>query len=298
MGDFELAARNSLQATFEEADFAGCQFHFAKAIIKKLWKIGLSRQYKNNTAMKRNVRKILVLPYLPPDQIRGAAEQLFAEDLGLTLSEKRVYKKFINYFKKYWLGIVGAENLSVYNHAHGTNNSAESLHAGLKRHIRSHNPNVWTFLGHLNDIVADETSDLLRLENGMRITRPQKEVYKQNSERREMLKRDLEAGRSSVLSYLSAMSHTFNTALCLSGADVDDDEGEEEEEEDSDQEEEQTNQGRPRCPVCLGDMDSQFATIPCGHVYCDTCSRAIVQQCRCAVCRQNVTGRLQTFVSA
>ena len=52
MGDYEMASRNALQASFPAIRFCGCQFHYSQALWCKCQKLGLPHLYKNNQEFK------------------------------------------------------------------------------------------------------------------------------------------------------------------------------------------------------------------------------------------------------
>jgi len=76
-------------------------------------------------------------------------------------------RQLISYVRRQWTNkrFVGPERLWEHdNHSH-TNNVLESYHAALRRRINVSHPNLYSFLGHLQQITTDQMSDVARIRN-------------------------------------------------------------------------------------------------------------------------------------
>lgn len=64
------------------------------------------------------------------------------------------FQKLLEYMKKFWLGKIGVEGISVFMapNACRTNNAVESWHSKLKQEVGAH-PSVWNLIGsHLSSM--------------------------------------------------------------------------------------------------------------------------------------------------
>ncbi len=293
MGDFELASRNIMEMTFPTASLGGCQFHYSQSVWKKVQKLGLANLYKTNTEFKKYIKKLMSLPYLPAVEITLAAEHLFSTTFDISIHFQSQNKKLIKYIRRFWLGTITPEKLSVFDLPRGTNNDLESFHAQLKARIKTHRPNPWSFLGHLNNLMSDVSLDIERLQNGLNISRKASPSSLESVRARLECKQKLTNGTYTPMKYLSAISYTFDSALFQKL------EPDESAEESSDEDSSTTEQGgeERRCPICRDVCNSPYILIPCGHFFCNNCSQALMdRRDSCAVCRGVINSRVRAFV--
>jgi len=73
-------------------------------------------------------------------------------------------RQFISYVRRQWISkrSVGPERLCVQDNQNRTNNVLESYHAALRRRIKVSSPNLYSFLGHLQQITTDQMNDVHR----------------------------------------------------------------------------------------------------------------------------------------
>ena len=72
-----------------------------------------------------------------------------------------------------------------------TNNGAKTYHKTLKSRIKTHRPNIWTFLGCLEEILCDFDLEYERLEQGLEISCPGKKLHKEHTIKRNIYKEKL-----------------------------------------------------------------------------------------------------------
>jgi hypothetical protein len=77
--DFEVAALNSLSEKFPGATSSCCGFHFGQNIWRRVQKLGLVDLYGTNTQFAHQVKALIALCFLPPDEIPDAFDILAAE---------------------------------------------------------------------------------------------------------------------------------------------------------------------------------------------------------------------------
>jgi len=70
---------SALQQVFGTMTVAGCWFHYAQAVIKRLTKIGLIDAYMGNQDLQKIIRCQLSLPVLPPGEIVQAVSNIRLE---------------------------------------------------------------------------------------------------------------------------------------------------------------------------------------------------------------------------
>ena len=192
IADFEEAPATAARAVFgTDLIVSGCWFHFAQALVKRMRKLGLVMPLRDDSGLQTLFRCLLSLPLLPVDDVRPGFE-----DVRLTLDDqspsKSLMQQLLQYVEKQWLdkSTVGPSRLSVRDNQARTNNAVESFHASLRRRIKVAHPNLFAFLGHLQQITLDSQADVSRVNSGLPIRRAKKRVNMISDKRR------IAAGRS------------------------------------------------------------------------------------------------------
>ena len=101
------------------------------------------------------------------------------------------------------------KSLSVYATINTTNNGAETYHKTLKSRIKTHRPNIWTFLECLEEILCDFDLEYERLEQGLEISCPGKKLHKEHTIKRNICKEKLAHCTYSPMEYLRIVSTTM-----------------------------------------------------------------------------------------
>ncbi len=316
MGNFEAPSRQAIQTWFPGSRVAGCHFHFSRAVFKKLQKLGLGPVFKSNPEVKLFVKQLMAVAFLPPHEIQNAIESLFSQVLSLELSPhtNQGLRKLKSYMTRFWLTVVSSSVLSVYDVSHTTNNISESYHSRLKSIVRTHRPAVWSFLAHINNLIADTDQEVRRLDEGLALQRKHKKCYQANQAKRELCKAKLVSGHYTPLEYVRAISHTFDSSLrTLERGPGDDrlDLGTNDEEEPAQdapapqegQVHQEVNQAQgdqvPRstvCVICHGPRDNPVLYLPCRHaLVCGNCDAHFTVQSPCPFCRSPVEQKIQNI---
>ena len=83
--DFEAATWTSLCAVFPGVSIHGCLFHLVQAIYGKVGELGLVKEYKENEEIRKFIRKLFALPFLPPRDMRfGLTILMESEEANMT----------------------------------------------------------------------------------------------------------------------------------------------------------------------------------------------------------------------
>ena len=73
---FEEASACAVRAVYSDIHVSGCWFHYGRAIVKRLTKMGLKEAYTRQTHVKDLVHCVLGLPLLPPGDMLQALQEI------------------------------------------------------------------------------------------------------------------------------------------------------------------------------------------------------------------------------
>lgn len=110
MIDFEMAAIQSIQKKFPEAEVKCCTFHLTKNIWKKIQQVGFQTHYGNDVEFAVHLRMLGALAFLPANRVIEGYEAIvslnfFAERDG---DETNVGKQILlDYFESNYIGSPG-----------------------------------------------------------------------------------------------------------------------------------------------------------------------------------------------
>ncbi|CAC5420495.1 unnamed protein product [Mytilus coruscus] len=79
VSDFETGMITAAETEFPQARMCGCFFHFCRSIWRRLQKEGLRNAFNRRLALRRCVRKMMAIAYLPMAVVRQNF-QLFRQD--------------------------------------------------------------------------------------------------------------------------------------------------------------------------------------------------------------------------
>ena len=127
--------------------------------------------------------------------------------LDMSPSDEINVGKFKKYVKRQW--ILKEKYLSVFETAYTTNNGSETYHKSLKSRIKTHRPNIWSFLDCLEEILSDFDLEYARLEQGLEISCPGKKQHKENASKRDKCKEKLSNGIYGPLEFLIEVISTI-----------------------------------------------------------------------------------------
>lgn len=221
----------------------------------------------------------MTLSYVPANRMHEAVDSLFQENFDVNDHSQTKITAFKTYITEYWIRKVTPQRISVFNFSRGTNNDAESYHSRLKAIVRQHKPNIYTFLTHLNNLITDTTKDIERVDAGLDITRPKKQKFVRNIERRLNLKEQLQNGTYTLTQYINAVAYTFDSSVSafqLPG-DSGDESGDEHQGPDNNAAGTQDVPPELRCSICLRRRERIVVLLPCRHASsCANCINILV----------------------
>ena len=70
--DFKSGLWKAISKVYPDVNVKGCSFHWTQAIWRKIQFLGLQQQYINNSSTHNFCRKLMALPFLPPEHIETA----------------------------------------------------------------------------------------------------------------------------------------------------------------------------------------------------------------------------------
>lgn len=134
--DFELSLINALHAEFPNAAVHGCYFHFCQSLWRKVQELGLAVAYRQDMSLKKVIRKLMSIGYLPLAIVRNTFNLIYNSQTIRRLSRRHPrLRDFINYFKMtYIMGNFTPTLWNVYertvdyrtnNHVEGNCNAAD-----------------------------------------------------------------------------------------------------------------------------------------------------------------------------
>lgn len=224
---------------------SGCLFHYARAVVRNIRRLGLHELVRDDGNAHRVARLCLAIPLAPPPRLQEALTAVLVEARRLNLADR--FGGLFNYLRDTWVNGIGAR-LSVFGNAHRTNNVAETFNRGLNaRLVRG--PNIWRFIGKFllccsNLLVAEIVfpsstcfwfllaevlrefedvawRDLARLALGQAPSRARRMSALMNDARVRSCSRQVMEQEMDMLHFLSSVSHHLENTL-LDGIRYDD----------------------------------------------------------------------------
>lgn len=168
MSDFERSLRNAVGAVFPEARVVGCAFHYAKAVLSKINKVGLKPYYHPGphdhelSKMSNILRQLMGLPLLSATDMRFELPRIETELARTSVSPKikTMLRSLFDYIFETWVSRFGCSSLSVYGAKYTTNNALERLHATMNESITEHGT-IFHFLLDLNENIIKGNQHIL-----------------------------------------------------------------------------------------------------------------------------------------
>ncbi|CAG2202049.1 unnamed protein product [Mytilus edulis] len=104
ISDFETAIMTAAHTDFPNSRIMGCFFHFCKSVWRRVQKEGLRRSYNRSARLKRCIRKLMAIAYLPVAVVRQNFH-LFVQDVETRNLCRRYHglRDLLLYFERNYL---------------------------------------------------------------------------------------------------------------------------------------------------------------------------------------------------
>ena len=312
IADFEIASRKQAMATFIGLLVRGCYFHYSQAIFKNLQKLGFAKHYITNPQFRKWAKRVMSVALLPATLIRAKFEDLLSQTIMFaSASDRKNFSRFKGYVRKQWLNIP-VDVLSVHSLEHATNNGSESFHSKLKAIIKSHQPSIWMFVYHINNILTDYDTmyDQLEEHGAGQVVQGRRSKTVKNIQNRRDAETELAAGTIDVDQFLDRVSYNNETLVSRLQNDfannetVLDNDPDVINHDEIEVEQPTQPQNAPNisfdCNVCYANLgNARICIIPCGHAKtCQVCIdriKVMPQNNVCPECRGPITNTLTIF---
>ena len=221
---FEMAAIQSLQHHFPEAEIQGCLFHFGQCLWRNVQRLGLLGWYKDDANNALIIKSFQALAFVPPNRVTEAFQELMG---SLDDETDELLSDFLSYFEATWIGVVQRGrrrrplfaislwnvNSRVEQDLPRTNNSIEGWHHSFDLRVAITHPTLRRFSAKL---VKEQASNELLLEQVLaRIPPvPPKKKYQVINERLKNIVSEFDTYEN-MITYCRAIAHNLNLAAYL-----------------------------------------------------------------------------------
>ena len=177
--DFEKAAHKALMREFPGTRIQGCLFHLSQSVWRKTQALGLKNAYIEDEEVRRIVKSLPALAFLPPDEVTEGFNHLDNEADELEMWSDEL-KLLLDYFEETYIGAVRRgrrrpaqfppNTWSVHQAArdgnHRTQNRIEGWHRAIQTHFDGAHPSMWRFLEGIKREEGYQYSELVRSRAG------------------------------------------------------------------------------------------------------------------------------------
>ena len=218
MIDFEMAAIQSLEHHFPEAEIQGCLFHFGQCLWRNVQRLGLQNWYKEDANNAMTIKSFQALAFVPTHRVTEVFQELMAtldDDTDDVLSD------FLTYFEATWIGVVQRGRrrrplfaISLWN-VHSrvvqdlprTNNSIEGWHHSFDLRVSITHPTIRRLSSKL---VKEQASNELLLEQVLACIPqpPAKKKYESVNLRLKDIVSKIDTYQNMIM-YLRAIAHNL-----------------------------------------------------------------------------------------
>ena len=113
---------------------------------RKVGELGLVKEYKENDEIRKFVKKLFAIPFLPPRDMRFALTILKESEEASRADVKLL--DLMHYMEKQWFGhsVWKPQDICAYRRLVRTNNDVEGYHRRLNHRVQLDHPPVYKLL--------------------------------------------------------------------------------------------------------------------------------------------------------
>ena len=185
--DFEKAFLNACASVFEKVTLFGCFFHFKQSMWRKIGELGLTVTYKEDASVRKCLKMVQFLAFIPIADVVDVFEELTAEigEMDVKVVE------FFNYFETNYIGKLSTKttgrgkaaktitsrstplfsielwniNSRLQNCLPRTNNFTESWHNAFSGMLRKH-PSIYALIDAFRSEQKRTEDNIVKLTTG------------------------------------------------------------------------------------------------------------------------------------
>lgn len=114
--DFEMSIKIAIETELPNAEICGCFFHFAQSLWRRVQKLGLSGAYLRHRSVKKVIRKVNALAFLPVLLLRNNLNTLLASRQYQHVRVRYpAIDDFIDYFRRTYMNAQGHFPPTLWN---------------------------------------------------------------------------------------------------------------------------------------------------------------------------------------
>ncbi len=165
--------------------------------------------YETLPEIRGEIRQLMALPVLPPDNIRSVFGKM----------EERVPNELLplyKYYRRFWIESVGPERCSVFGREIRTNNHLESWHAGFNKLVGRRHPNLFQLIDAIRKEQENSEQVQLQLAVGKTVIRSYP-TYRNLNKRIEVLTEKFRAGSITDEHFSRAIGYCLADKVKFSG---------------------------------------------------------------------------------
>ena len=236
--DFETAAINAIKATLgTHVLVKGCFFHLCQSTWRKVQELGLVQSYKSNTDVKKLVRMIDAVAYLPEPDV-PAGIQYLQQNIPVCADTDQL-RDLLTYFDTTYVSgpvrrvqrpatdaaaiprlvirrlqplfppSLWTVHDATLNGTDRTNNLCEAWNRGFGALVGHTHPSFWVAVESLQQDSASATTILLQHARGQPPAKRTKRSTVRLQQQLQSICRELRDGRQTIAQALSALSNTI-----------------------------------------------------------------------------------------
>ncbi|XP_003366554.1 conserved hypothetical protein [Trichinella spiralis] len=135
----------AIQGNFPNTRAQGWFFHFCQAVLRQVGRLGLRTDYMNNQEVRKKVKVLMALAFLPVHLVPTGFEII---NVGTSGQVEALFQ----YFQQEWLPATKIPLWNIHGVSVRTNNHLEGWHSRMNKSARKHHLGFYQFL----QLILDE----------------------------------------------------------------------------------------------------------------------------------------------